>query len=76
MQRELMSSVFGNKWWGHLIDSIRSFAADYSTRLNIDRLLAQKALELRGEGAVNSGDSDKAVLCVWLRFYVKPNMEA
>lgn len=57
IQRELTGSVLGNRWWGHLKSVIRSFAADYSRRLNRDRLTAQTAAESRLEVAIQSGDS-------------------
>ena len=38
LKRELSGAVFGNIWWGNLKDSIRSFAANYSRRLNLATL--------------------------------------
>ena len=33
IKRELTGAIMGNRWWGNLKDSIRSFAADYGRRL-------------------------------------------
>ena len=57
IQRELTGAILGNHFWSHLKDSIRSFAADYSRRLTIDRLTAQKTLQSKIDRAVLAGDS-------------------
>ena len=33
IKRELTGAIMGNRWWGNLKDSIRSFAVDYSRGL-------------------------------------------
>ena len=33
IKQELSGAIIGNRWWGNLKDSIRSFATDYSRRL-------------------------------------------
>ena len=58
IMRELTGSVFGNKFWGGLKNKIRSFAADYSRRLNRENLAAQAAIEFSVEEAVRRGDPD------------------
>ena len=41
IKQELSGAIIGNRWWGNLKDSIRSFAADYSRRLKLDMVAGQ-----------------------------------
>lgn len=52
----------GNAWWDKLKSKIRTFAADYSRRLNLDRLAAQTALDQKVDRAVKSRDSGDIAL--------------
>ena len=47
----------GNRWWGNLKDSIRSFAADYGRRLKADIVAEQKSIKVNLDRAVLTGDS-------------------
>ncbi|CAE1178594.1 unnamed protein product [Acanthosepion pharaonis] len=62
IQRELTGAVVGNAWWGKLKSKIRTFAADFSRRLNLDRRAAQTALEEKVDRAVKSRVSGDIVL--------------
>ena len=44
IKRELTGAMMGNRWWGNLKDSIRSFAADYSRRLKLDTVAEQRSI--------------------------------
>ena len=57
LKRELTGAITGNRWWDKLKCKIRSFAADYSRRLNLARLAEQRTLDARLDRAVKAGDS-------------------
>lgn len=57
LMQELTGSVDGNKLWGHLKSVIRSFTADYSSRLNLEKLATQTATKSILECAIKWGDS-------------------
>ena len=42
IKQELTGAIMGNRWWGNLKDSIRSFAANYSRRLKSDMVAEQR----------------------------------
>ena len=54
---ELTGAIMGNRWWGNLKDSIRSFAADYSKRLKLDMVAEQRSIKDKLDRAVSAGDS-------------------
>ena len=45
IKRELTEPIIGNRWWGNLMDSIRSFSADYSRILKLDMVPEQKSIK-------------------------------
>lgn len=57
LMQELMGSVDGNKLWGQLKSVIRSFTADYSSWLNLEKLATQTATKSILECAIKWGDS-------------------
>ena len=57
IKRELTGAIIGNRWWGNLKDSIRSFAADYSRRLKLDMVAEQRSIKDKLDRAVLAGDS-------------------
>ena len=56
IKRELTGALIGNRWWGNLKDSIRSFAADYSRRLKLDMVAEQRSIKDKLDRAVLAGD--------------------
>lgn len=67
--RGLAGSVFGNKWGNTLRTQLGLLPP-----ITADRLVAQKALESRVEGAVKSGDSNRvAIANTELAFLLKKN---
>ena len=57
LQRDLLGAIIGNRWWGNLKDSIRSFAADYSRRLKLDMVAEQRLINAKLDKVVLVGDS-------------------
>ena len=57
IKRELTGVIIGNRWWGNLKDSIRSFAADYSRRLKLDMVAWQRSIKDKLDRAILAGDS-------------------
>ena len=57
IKRELTGAIMGNRWWGNLKDSIRSFADDYSRRLKSDMVAEQRSIKDKLDRAVLAGDS-------------------
>ena len=57
LKRELSGAIIGNRWWGNLKDSIRSFAADYSRRLKLDIVAEQRLIKAKLDRAALAGDS-------------------
>ena len=57
IKQELTGAIIGNRWWGNLKDSIRSFAADYSRRLKLDMVVEQRSIKDKLDRAVLAGDS-------------------
>ena len=57
LQRELTGAIIGNKWWVKIKEAIRSFAANFSRRLNLDSRAAKATLESSLDRAVEEGDS-------------------
>ena len=57
IKRELSGAIIGNKWWGNLKDSIRSFAADYCRRLKLDMVAEQRLIKDKLDRVVLAGDS-------------------
>ena len=60
LKRELLGAIIGNSWWGKLKDSIRSFAADYSRRLKLDKVAEQRVVESKLDRVVLVGDNGEA----------------
>ena len=58
---ELSGAIIGNRWWGNLKDSIRSFAANYSRRLKLDMVAEQRLIKAKLDRAVLAGDSGKLI---------------
>ena len=54
---ELMAAIIANKWWGKLKDRIRSFAVEYSKRLNLDKIAKQRLIEDKPDRMVKVGDN-------------------
>ena len=52
IKRELTGAIMGNRWWGNLKDSIRSFAADYSRRLKSGMVAEQRSIKDKRDRAV------------------------
>ena len=57
LKREMSEVIIGNRWWGNLKDSIRSFAADYSQRFKSDMVVEQRLIRAKLDRAVLAGDS-------------------
>ena len=57
IKRELTGAIIGNRWWGNLKDSFRSFATDYSWRLKLDMVVEQRSIKDKLDRAVWAGDS-------------------
>ena len=55
IKRELTGAIIGNRWWGKLKDSIRSFAADYSRRIKLDMVAEQRSIKDKLDRAVLAG---------------------
>ena len=52
IKRELTGAIIGNRWWGNLKDTIRSFAANYSRRLKLDMVVKQRSIKDKVDRAV------------------------
>ena len=52
-----MRAIIFYMWWSNLKDRIRSFAADYSRRYNLDTIVEQSLLEDKQDRFDNAGDS-------------------
>ena len=59
-KQELSEAMIGNSWWSKLKDSIRSFAADYSRRLKLDKVAEERAVESKLDRVVLAGDDGEA----------------
>ena len=57
IKQELAGAIIGNRWWGNLKDSIRSFAADYRRRLKLGMLAEQRSIKDKPDRAILAGDS-------------------
>ena len=57
IKRELTGAMMGNRWWGNLKDSIRSFAADYGRRLKSGMVAEQRSIKDKLDRAVLARDS-------------------
>ena len=57
IKRELTGGIIGNRWWGNLKDSFRSFAADYNWRLKLDMEAEQRYIKDKLDRAVLARDS-------------------
>ena len=57
IKRELTWAIIGNRWWGNLKDSIRSFTADYSRKLKLDMVAEQRSIKDKLDRAVLAGGS-------------------
>ena len=62
IKQELTRAIIGNRWWGNLKDSIRSFSADYSRRLKLDMVAEQRSIKDKLDRAVLAGDSGQVNL--------------
>ena len=56
MNGELTVAIIGNRWWGKLKDSIRSFAADYRSRLKLDMVGEHRSIKDKLHRAVLAVD--------------------
>ena len=52
----MTEAIIGNKWWGTLKDRIKSFVANYSRRLNLDKIAEQSLIEANLDKVVRVED--------------------
>lgn len=61
VQQQLVGTVIGNRWWERIKDRIRSFIAECSQRLSLDKVKLFKDSLSRVEDSLGRGSSRQAL---------------